>query len=326
MKILIIRLSSLGDIVLTQPVVKILRQVYPNAKIDFLTKKQFVDLVQAFGDADNILVWENEIRRDFKNLLKLRKNYDIVIDLHSKLNTFIIKKILQAPKTVTYQKKHLLRLAIIKKITKKKIDSTVELYFSALAKLGIKTELIFPELFVREKYDFKLGNSKKILIFPGALHRTKMYPPEQFSRFIDSVPAKWNCKFIVAGSENEKEICDKLVSLTKSEIINLCGKLSVSELLAVINSADVVISNDSGPMHIAAALKKPQIAIFGATHPALGFAPLNQKAVVLAANIPCQPCSLHGTEKCPKQHFKCMKMISPDMLKKNLNILLQNNF
>ncbi len=328
MKILIIRLSSLGDIVLTQPVVKVLREVYPEAQIDFYTKKQFVDLVTVFGCVDDILVWEKEnFTSGSCRMLSFRNKYDIVIDLHSKLNTFIIKKIINAKKTVTYNKKHLLRRLIIKKLTEKEVTSTVELYFSALRKLGIYKEFSFPELVPKDENlpNFKnLASFTKIAIFPGAIHKTKQYPIGQLAEFIDSIPAEWNCKYIVLGSKSEKELSEKLQEQTETELIDLCGKFNISELISAINLCDVIISNDSGPMHIAAALKKPQIAIFGATHPKLGFAPLNEKAVILKADLPCQPCSLHGSKKCSKGHFRCMKEISPDMLKQNLKKILRN--
>jgi heptosyltransferase-2 len=89
----------------------------------------------------------------------------------------------------------------------------------------------------------------------------------------------------------------------------------------MIKQASVVVTNDSGPMHIAAALAKPQIALFGATTPQLGFAPLNEKAIVLCQNLPCQPCSLHGQETCPKRHFACMLSIKPEAIIAALNTL-----
>jgi len=328
MKILIIRLSSLGDIVLTQPVAKVLREVYPKAQIDFYTKKQFIDLVNTFGCVDNVLVWKKENFTNFGNLASFRNKYDIVIDLHSKLNTFIIKRMIGVKKTVTYNKKHFLRWLIIRKLTKKEITSTVYLYFSALRKLGIERKFPFPELVPLKENFTNLGNLvslksfKKIAIFPGAIHKTKQYPIEQLAEFIDSISAEWNCKFIILGSKPEKELSEKLRDQTKTELIDLCGKFNISQLISAIDLCDVIISNDSGPMHIAAALKKPQIAIFGATHPKLGFAPLNEKAVILKTDIPCQPCSLHGSKMCPKRHFRCMKDISPALLKQNFKKIL----
>ncbi len=330
MKILIIRLSSLGDIVLTQPVTKILREIYPDSQIDFYTKKQFIDLVNAFGGVNNILVWRKENFTNFGNLVSFRNRYDIVIDLHSKLNTFLIKKIINAKKTVTYNKKHFLRWLIIRKLTEEEITSTIDLYFSALRKLGIEKEFPFPELKPDKESFTDLGNLlnlksyKKIAIFPGAIHQTKQYPIEKFTEFIDSIPAEWKCEFIILGSKSERNLFDELQKQTKTELVDLCGKLSISQLISAIDQCDVIISNDSGPMHIAAALKIPQIAIFGATHPKLGFAPLNEKAIILKADLPCQPCSLHGGEKCPKKHFRCMKEIKPAKLKQELKKVLEN--
>jgi heptosyltransferase-2 len=322
-KILILRLSSIGDIVLTQPVAKVLREVYPNATIDYLIKKPYVGIVEAFGCIDTIHTWKN--KREILRKLKKQK-YDLVIDLHSKLNTFIIKSLVRGKKTITYNKKHYLRKKIVRKITGKSITSTVELYFSALKKIGITQTIEHPALYPDKSKKISLGEKfpgKKLIgIFPGALYATKMYPLKKLVKFIDSVPSRWNCKFIILGSKTEKLLSAELQENTKTELLNLCGEFNISQLISVINNMDVIISNDSGPMHIAAALSKPQIALFGATHPRLGFAPLNKKAVIISSNIYCQPCSLHGSAICPKGHFLCMNSISPELIKKNLGKII----
>ncbi len=322
-KILILRLSSIGDIVLTQPVAKVLREVYPDATIDYLTKKPFIGIVEAFGCIDTIHTWNNK-RIILKKLRK--QKYDMIIDLHSKFNTFIIKLLVRGKKTVTYNKKHILRRMIVKKLTHKSIVSTVELYFSALKKIGITETIEHPKLYPDKLQKISLGKrfpGKKLIgIFPGALHATKMYPLEKMAKFIDSVPSKWNCKFIILGSKSEKLLSAELKKNTKTELLDLCGEFNISQLISVIDNMDVIISNDSGPMHIAAAIEKPQIALFGATHPRLGFAPLNKKAIIISSNISCQPCSLHGSAICPKGHFLCMNSISPELIKKNLGKII----
>jgi heptosyltransferase-2 len=322
-KILILRLSSIGDIVLTQPVAKVLREVYPDATIDYLTKEPFIGIVEAFGCIDTIHIWKN--KRGLLRKLRMQR-FDLVIDLHSKLNTFIIKSLVRGKKIVTYNKKHYLRKRIVKKITEKSIISTVDLYFSALKKVGITETIKYPELYLDKLKTISLKKrfpEKKLIgIFPGALHSTKMYPLEKLAKFIDSVPSKWNCKFIILGSKSEKPLSAELQKNIKTELLDLCGEFNVSQLISVINNMDVIISNDSGPMHIAAALKKPQIALFGATHPRLGFAPLNKKAIIISSNISCQPCSLHGSALCPKGHFLCMNSISPELIMKNLGEII----
>ncbi len=322
-KILIIRLSSIGDIVLTQPVATVLREVYPNAAIDYLTKESYSGLVKAFGCIDTTHIWKDKRRI----LSKLRmQRFDLVIDLHSKLNTFIIKSLVRGKKTVTYNKKHYLRKKIVKKITGKSIVSTIDLYFSALKKIGITETIEYPKLNPDKlkmiSFEKRFPEKKLIGIFPGALHATKMYPINKLAEFIDSIPSRWNCKFIILGSKSEKLLSAELQETTKTELLDICGEFNISQLISVINNMDVIISNDSGPMHVAAALEKPQIALFGATHPRLGFAPLNKKAIIISSNISCQPCSLHGSTICPKGHFLCMTSISPELIKKNLGKII----
>ena len=327
-KILILRLSSIGDIVLTQPVAQVLRETYPKASIEYLTKEPYIGLVKSFGCVDKIHVWNNK-----KTILrKLRgQKFDVVIDLHSKLNTFFIKLSVCGRKTVTYSKKHFLRWKIIKKLTNKSILSTVDVYFTALSKLGIKEKIKYPRLYpdpeLKNIVNFHENYSSKKLIgiFPGALHKTKMYPLDKLAEFINIIPEDWKCKFLILGSGSEKDLAEELATKFKLDLTNLCGEFDIPNLIGVIDQFDGMISNDSGPMHIAAALGIPQIAIFGATHPKLGFAPLNKRSVVLSSNISCQPCSLHGGDRCPKKHFLCMKSISPELIKDSLARILNSN-
>ncbi|MDO9577481.1 MAG: lipopolysaccharide heptosyltransferase II [Candidatus Cloacimonadales bacterium] len=320
MKILLIRLSSLGDIVLTQSVAAALRKKYPNAEIHFITKKAFVPIVEAFGCIDQIHVWGEY--KSFSKLRKLAKNrFDLVIDLHNKFNTFLIKKIVNGKNTATYNKHHHLRWKIVQHQTNQSISSTVELYFSALKKAGIEAEISNPELYPKNELNEKLAdlfetNKHNVAIFPGALHKTKQYPTEQLAEMINSLDEKFN--IFLLGSAAEKNLISDLRKLLNRPIINFVGKLNIAELISFMQKADAVISNDSGPMHIAAALQKPQIAIFGATNPRLGFAPLNKKAIVLIADLACQPCSLHGGKNCPLTHFNCMQSISPQKIKTEL--------
>lgn len=323
-KILVIRLSSLGDIVLTQSAVQALRREFPDAQIHYLTKKKFAPIVELFNCVDEIYYWENKYTL-LKELKKIK--FDLAIDLHSKFNTFIIKNFINAKRTVTYNKEHFLRRKIVKQKTDKMISSTVGLYFTALKDIGLETEVFAPKLFPLKDTEmpeiFRIDEQAKFIgLFPGALHRTKQYPIQQLAGFIDSVPTEWSYQFLVFGSIAESNLAEELNSLTKTNIIDLCGMLDLQQLVFAISKIDVVITNDSGPMHIAAALEKPQIAIFGATHPKLGFAPMNKKAILLSANLSCQPCSLHGGKKCPKIHFNCMRTILAEQILDSLKIII----
>lgn len=316
MHILIVRLSSLGDIILTEPVVRALRQTYPQAVIDYLTKDSYKNLVELFPSVDNVYS-EEEISE------LTETNYDYLIDLHAKMKIFLLRGKLRAKKKLTYKKKHLLRRAIVLKLTKKSIVSTVGLYFNALQKSDLEVEFIpKPRIVTNHKdKDFVQSmlkkyslteNSKKLILFPGAKHQTKQYPLEKYAEFLNSIDESW--KIIIAGTKQEYTQAVTLASSLKANSYNLCGEFDVAQLAALIYEGDIIVTNDSGPMHLAAALGKMQIAIFGATHPKLGFAPQNDNAIVLSANIRCQPCSLHGGEKCPKKHFACMNKLEPQKL------------
>lgn len=332
MKILIIRLSSLGDIVLTQPIIKILKNRYPESEISYLTKKIFAPIVTTFPGVDKIIEWEGI--QITKAVLK-KESYDLIIDLHKKLRTKMVCYYSNYKKFVSYDKKHFLRWLIVKKLTKKSINSTLDLYSSALKKININDEYSYPKISVSLQSiakaielltNYNLNFSKyKIAVFPGATHSTKMYPLNYLAKFISLVPKSWNCQFIIMGSYKEKELGLNLKRMVGDNLIEICGATDLELLPAVLSQMDGVISNDSGSMHIAAALNLPQIAIFGATHTSLGFRPLNKKAIVLQSNIKCQPCSLHGGKYCKKGSFECMTSIKPSFLLSKFKLMFERD-
>ncbi|MCB5258856.1 MAG: glycosyltransferase family 9 protein [Candidatus Cloacimonetes bacterium] len=304
MKILILRLSSLGDIVLTQPIAAWLRAKYPEAQIDYVVKEQFLELVTLMGCGLKPIIYKKSFKAHFA-LFKVR--YDIVIDLHGKLSTYLIKIAARGNKSVTYNKARITRARIVKGNNSLHIESTLDLYKTALDKIYQHVILESPHLYSSPHTTLPelLSVCKRIAIFPGATHNTKRYPLKYYKELIENSPK--NFQYILLGSFSELELCQNLI--LDERTINLCAKLNYAQILSLLETCDWVISSDSGPMHLAAALHRPQIAIFGATHPRLGFSPQNPNAHILCANLDCQPCSLHGSEKCPLGHFKCMHSI-----------------
>jgi len=324
-KILFIRLSSLGDVVLTESTIRLTKQAFPDCQVHYLTKPEYADLVKTFKYVDKILRWENKI----KLMQSIRQeNYDYIIDLHNKFNTFMIKKLAGSKNIITYNKQHFLRRMIIAGLTGKQIDTVVWNYVKTIKKLPnsnididkIEIDRTYypklepdPDIMERVKeilFSYKLTHDLPLIgIFPGATHHTKQLPLTKLANFILSIPEEWECNIAILGTYKEKMHAITLKSITEEKLFDLTGVFSPSQLPAVISMMDFVITNDSGPMHIAAALQKRQIAIFGATHTSLGFRPLNDKARIIQKNIKCQPCSLHGGRYCRKDHFKCMHEI-----------------
>lgn len=311
MKILIIRLSSLGDIVLTQSVCAWLRKRYPLAEIDFLAKSQYLELVSLMGCELKPIPYEKTLAA---HLALKAKHYDLVLDLHNKAASWLIRLAAAGKKTLVYDKQRAKRKRIVAGDRSLGISSTLHLYRSALLKLSKDVQLEAPALQVPDiAVPLPMHPAhKNIMLFPGAAHYTKRYPLNSYKAVLQKSPAHYF--YWLAGSAAERELCAELHLSLKERSCNVAGELSFGQILKAIEASAWVISSDSGPMHLAASLAKPQIAIFGATHPRLGFAPQNPHAKILINNLDCQPCSLHGGKSCPLGHFECMLGLSPDRI------------
>ena len=331
MKILIIRFSSIGDILLTTPIIRSLRIHYPQAQIDFVTKKQFSPLLENNPHLNNIITLDAKKSSYFQLIKRIRAtHYDLVIDLHKKLLSMLLSILVKHRTIIRYQKRHFYRqlLSHPKYFHHLKgIKSTVYLYASVLKKLRISLDNNTLELYTDDSKSMeilaKFGISKnkyKIFISPGATSYTKRYPAELWAELINLIPFEWNPEIVLLGDDKDKSICNEIVrnanrsdgrAVSDKSIKNLAGITTLQDLIYLIDNSDIFLSNDSGPMHIASALQKPQIALFGGTSSKLGFAPINEKAVILELDLKCRPCSLHGIKQCPKKHFKCMYNIKP---------------
>jgi len=311
MKILIIRLSSLGDIVLTQPICAMLHDTYPEAEITMVCKPEYAELPQMFDPPVKVIPYTKSFAF---HLRMLREQYNLIVDLHSKFASYLLAAIIPATCKLVYRKQRRLRKRIVKGRTDKVINSTVSLYVSALTPLDIKVNWKAPTLISPQPRTNMQGHHPEepiIAIIPGATHYTKRYPTDYWIELINMHP-EW--QFRLFGSQADEDIIVSIMKSVGDNCLSYAGKLGLSELHQNLADCDLIISGDTGPMHLAATLQKPQLAIFGGTHPRLGFRPLNPKAVILSADISCQPCSLHGVSACHLGHFNCMRSITPQML------------
>jgi len=168
---------------------------------------------------------------------------------------------------------------------------------------------------IKNEYERLLNNQRKIIIgiAPGASYATKRWTLEGFQDVIDYFTEQHDAKVILFGNEFDKRLIASLNIANKKSVINSAGKYSISETGVLLDFCQVVLTNDSGLLHLASALKKPVVAIFGSTTKELGFFPSTTKNIVVQNNnLKCRPCSHVGRNKCPKDHFKCMKDITAD--------------
>jgi ADP-heptose:LPS heptosyltransferase len=313
MRLLIIRFSSIGDIVLTTPVLRCLRQ-QTSAEIDFLTKKQFANLVVTNTNISRVFSFEKDVSEVITDLKSRR--YDAVIDLHHNLRSLRVKLALG---TVSYSfdkinwQKWLL---VNTKIDRLPNQHIVERYFATTTDLGVKNDHRGLDFFIPCEFSVKLDSigvhlekDKFVAFVIGATHATKRLPEDKIEAICREIKSK-NKQIVLLGGPEEAEIGQRIAE--KTGVFNVCGKLKLHESASIVRDAGCVITHDTGLMHIAAALQKKIVSIWGNTIPKFGMTPffgngVGQNVSFEVENLACRPCSKIGFEKCPKGHFRCMR-------------------
>lgn len=319
--ILLIRLSSLGDIILTSPLVRELRRKYPDARIDFVVRREYADIVRLFPWISNIYILDTakgteEIQRLRSELQNNR--YDHILDLHNNFRSVKVRKNLGGKLHIVNKRTFKRWLLVKTKINLLKNEpDIIGRYFETAQELGISD----PGLGVTFDREHKKSSIKKAAICAGAKHWNKRWLPEYYLTVAKDLIAKgYHIEFFGSADENEY-INTIALQLPHENITNLCGKLSLTELPERMAECSFAITNDSGLMHIAAAAGIQTVAIFGPTVRELGFIPRNKNVTVQEnPNLDCRPCTTIGLEYCPKGHFKCMKEITPETVLKQIVI------
>ena len=316
MKILIIRLSSIGDVLLTTPVVRCLKRQLDDVEIHFLTRDSNRQLLSSNPNIDKLPRLDKKIS---KTIARLRsEHYDYVIDLHNIRTTARIRLALSSPKLV-YKKENIHKFLTV--ITKRDFMSgrhVVDRYMDAVRPLGVTPDSQGLDLYLPEelkdsnlyKVDLdgvnvgELTSQPYVVIVCGAQHLTKCMPADK----IHLLASYLSCRVVLLGDGDDRKRLRNFAIPFKSNVVNLCGKTSLLMSAAIISHASVVITPDTGMMHFAAAFHRKIIAVWGATTPSFGFSAYNSEhADCVVDNLWCNPCSRMGTGRCPLGHFKCMK-------------------
>jgi heptosyltransferase II len=322
-RVLVIRFSAIGDVLLATPLVRTLKTSHPQASIDFLTKKSYVSLIETNRRVDKILAFSPET--GFGGLLDaargIRKNrYDAVIDLQGNwrsvfLSLFSGAEIRSRAKLNRFRRFLLVRW---KWDTYGEIVPVPVRYMRAspipVKDDGRGLDLPVPAeavQSVREAWR-KLGfrrSDRVVALAPGAGRKTKQWPAERFAE-IGRALSKRGFKIILIGGGKDGDACARTGRGMRRAVPDFSGKWSLLETAAALQRADLLVTNDTGVMHMASALGTRVVAIFGPTTRHFGFMPFRANAVVVEKELDCRPCSYHGTERCPRKHFKCMRDIT----------------
>jgi len=341
--ILIIAPNWIGDAVMTQPLLASLKKQFPNSQIDVLASNWVAPIYRACSEVNQVIEAKLEHQQLQWSLRKqlakelTEKNYQACFVLPNSLKSALIPWLANIPFRIGYRGELRFGLINMALANPSKIDRPPMVrHYLALSQLLSEEQIdlindeLTPKLNVsdeaKKSVETKLNSSNIqtsdiYVLCPGAEYgRTKRWPGSHFAQLAQKLIASNPCnQIILLGGKGDQRLAQEIFLATKedSRIHNWCGNTSLDEAIALIGMSKAVISNDSGLMHIAAALKTPQIAIFGSSDPA-HTPPLSEKAKVIWLHLPCSPC--HKKE-CPLGHLKCLNDILPEQVFATLNTL-----
>ncbi len=316
-KILLIRFSSIGDIVLTTPVIRCLKN-QSGAEVHFLTKKQFLPLLAANPHLSKVFTIEKKITEVLPDLKTER--YDAIIDLHKNLRSWHVRLALRR-KVYSFDKLNVKKWLLVN-IGINRLPSVhiVDRYLDAVKPLGIVNDGKGLEYFIPDDLPpMPPGTNPGLpfIVFAiGAAHQTKRLPIEKSIAICQKIQSP----VILLGGANEAAEGKAIAKASGSHVVSLCGELTLHQSAQMIRASQKVIAHDTGMMHIAAAFQKEIIVVWGNTVPAFGMAPYfgsaprGREVRFEISGLPCRPCSKIGCKQCPKTHFACMQRQNTDAI------------
>ena len=324
-KILIIRFSSIGDIVLTTPVVRCVKTQLKDAEVHFVTKKQYVSILKANPYIDKIYSIEKGLKEILPQLKQ--EKYDYIIDLHKNLRTLTLKLRLKGIKR-SFQKLNIQKWLLVRmNINLLPKVHIVDRYMETVIFIGVKNDGNGLDYFIPADEEVSMNDLPVIQregyagVVIGSIHETKQMPVDKLIAMCRKIAKP----VVLLGGPEDKEKGDMIVKAIGERIYNSCGKFTINRSASLVRQADSILTNDTGLMHIAAAFKRNIVSVWGNTVPEFGMFPYlaenpqNKSVIIEVKGLSCRPCSKLGFEKCPKGHFNCMMMIDESTIAEIIN-------
>lgn len=313
---MVIRLSSIGDIVLTSPVVRCLKQQVEGAVVHFVTKTEYAPLLKANPYIDKLHLLEEKLDGLLDELEA--ENFDYIIDLHQNLRSNRIKRRLPLP-AFTVKKLNLRKWLLVNwKINRMPDQHIVDRYLDTLSVFDVVNDGRGLDYFIPagESFDLKklpaaFQDGYLAFILAGT-YATKRLPPEKITKICRRI----TCPVVLLGGKQEAETGEEIAARCGPRLLNLAGKTTLSESASLVKEARLVLTNDTGLMHMAAAFQKKILSFWGNTVPEFGMTPYlpdPASKIMQVENLGCRPCSKLGFERCPKKHFRCMNDLAPEV-------------
>ena len=318
-KFLLVRFSSIGDIVLTSPVIRCLKEQVPGAEIHFLTKKNYKVVLENHPLVDKL--WTTDGALDDVSVDLKAEKFDAIIDLHHNLRTMKLRKMLGV-KSYAFSKLNIEKWLLVNlHINKTPAVHIVDRYLATVQRFGVKNDRKGLDFYMEpgaENIIQKLPESHQhgfVAIAIGAQHTTKMMPSEKIGRIVKSL----KMPVVLLGGKEDKVRGAQIEMAAGALVWNACGQTTLGESAALLKASKVVISHDTGLMHIAAAFRKPIVSVWGNTVPEFGMTPYlpgneDRSRIMEVRDLKCRPCSKIGFDKCPKGHFQCMRGIEDEQI------------
>ncbi len=323
MKLLIIRFSSIGDIVLATPVIRAVKQQL-GAEVHCLTKRGFRGILDANPYTDKVYAIEKKVAEAMAELKQ--ENYDYIIDLHNNLRSAQVKWGLRA-KAFSFDKINWEKWLLVNlKVNRLPDVHIVHRYMATVEPLGVSYDGQGLDYFIPPEDEVAVGNllatnvlapqqeaPEYIAFVIGAAHNTKRLPADK----IISICRKVEMPVLLLGGPGEEEEGRQVADAAGGHVLNMCGKFNLNQSASIVRQAHKVISHDTGLMHVAAAFGKDILSVWGNTIPEFGMYPfypdgVDRNTFFEVKGLSCRPCSKIGFQKCPKGHFRCMREISEE--------------
>ena len=318
-KILIIRFSSIGDIVLTSPVIRCLKQQVDGIELHYLSKKAFEPVLIANPYIDKLHFFEGSLSNCITEL-KAEK-FDYIIDLHHNLRSLLIKVKLGV-KSSSFDKLNWQKWLFVNfKLNKLPKVHIVDRYLQTVAFLEVKNDGKGLDYFLKNSYNLDEllpeSHQKYIALVIGAQHGTKRLPVEKLIELCQNIKHP----LVLLGGPEDKERGKDIALKSGNHVYNACGSFKLDQSAFLVKMSEQVISHDTGLMHIAAAFNKPILSIWGNTVPEFGMYPYqaSHSRMFQVTGLSCRPCSKIGSETCPKKHFNCMNLMNIHAIIKEIN-------
>ncbi len=312
-KVLIVRFSSIGDIVLTTPVIRCIKAQLKDVEVHYLTKQKFVSVIEQNLYIDQI----HTIKESLSEVLpKLKaENFNYIIDLHHNARTLKLKLAL-GKKSFSFNKLNWEKLLMVQfKLNKLPNKHIVDRYMETVESIGVKNDQQGLDYFISDKDHVNVNDVLPLTFHNG--YNALVVGGSYYTKQIPLIKLKQICEtsskpLVLLGGKEDADVAEQVYQSFKDKTINLCGKLNLNQSASVIQQSSKVITSDTGLMHIAAAYKKDIISVWGNTIPEFGMGPYlpgENSQLLEVKNLSCRPCSKLGYRACPKKHFKCMNDI-----------------